>query len=90
MPHARRRNFHVPLSESVYEKLRDEATRSGEPATELARQAIEAALTERRRLRLGESIATYAEAAAGTADDLDPALERSATQHLVRRRRRRP
>ena len=86
---ARRRNFHVPLGEDVYLCLKDAADRSGKPATEIAREAIEAALRERRRAELAESIATYAAGAAGTTDDLDPDLERAAVEHLVKPRRRR-
>ncbi len=85
---SRLKNLHVPLSPGLHEKLRREATRTGKPATELAREAIEAALLERQRTALGESIAVYAAAVAGTQDDLDPALERSAIEHLSRRRRR--
>ena len=85
---ARRKNFHVPLGEDVYLQLRDAAERSGRPATELAREAIEAALLERRKTELGESIAHYAAEMAGTTDDLDPALERATVEHLVKRPRR--
>jgi predicted transcriptional regulator len=81
---ARRKNFHVPLSEDLYDRLRGEAERSGKPATELAREAIETALRERRRAKLDESIAGYAAAEAGTGADLDADLERAAIQHLVK------
>ena len=84
------RNLHVPLSQDLHDRLRREAARTGRPATELARAAIEAALVERRRAQLHESIAIYAAAAAGTKDDLDPDLERAAKEHLVGRKRRRP
>jgi hypothetical protein len=86
---ARRKNFHVPLDEDVYLRLKGEAKRSGKPATELAREAIEATLTERRRAALGESIASYAVAVAGTSDDLDRDLEQAALLHIVKPRRRR-
>jgi hypothetical protein len=33
------RNFHVPLSEDLYSRLREEAGRSKQPATALARHA---------------------------------------------------
>jgi predicted DNA-binding protein len=85
---ARRKNFHVPLDEDLYLRLRGEAERSGKPATELAREAIEAALTERGRTELDESIATYAVEVAGTSDDLDRDLEQAALLHLVKPRRR--
>jgi hypothetical protein len=84
---ARRKNFHVPLDEDIYLRLKEEAERSGKPATELARDAIEATLTERRRAQLGESIASYAVGVAGTSNDLDRGLEQAALEHLVKRRR---
>ena len=40
MPKTTSRNFHVPLPEALYERLRMEAEQSAEPATEIARQAI--------------------------------------------------
>jgi predicted DNA-binding protein len=86
---ARRKNFHVPLDEDVYLRLKGEAERAGKPATELAREAIEASLAERRRAELGESIASYAVEVAGTSDDLDRDLEQAALVHLVKPRRRR-
>jgi hypothetical protein len=86
---ARRKNFHLPLDVQLHQRLRREAIRSGKPATEVARDAIEAALAERQRLVLHESIAEYASAMAGTAADLDPLLERAASEQLSRRRRRR-
>lgn len=84
----RRKNFHVPLGEEVHRQLREAAERAGKPATELAREAIEAALLERRKAELGESIVRYAAETAGTTDDLDPALERATVEHLVKRPRR--
>jgi 3-methyladenine DNA glycosylase/8-oxoguanine DNA glycosylase len=86
---ARRKNFHVPLDEDVYRHLKDAAERSGKAATELAREAIEAALMERRKAELDQSIAAYAAEVAGTTDDLDPDLERAAVEHLVKRAGRR-
>jgi predicted DNA-binding protein len=77
------RNLHVPLPAEVHEALRGEAKRTGRPATVLAREAIEAYLRRRRRLTLHEAIATYAATRAGTVDDLDPALERAGTEHLL-------
>jgi hypothetical protein len=69
------RNFHLPLPEPVYRALRDEAAALGRPATAVARDAIEAWLRERRRMAVREALAAYAAAQAGTAADLDPALE---------------
>ncbi len=89
MPVARRRNFHIPLGEDLHRLLRIEAARTGRPATELARNAIESALRERQRFLLHESIAEYAAAVAGTEADLDPVLERVASEQLSGRKRRR-
>jgi predicted transcriptional regulator len=77
------RNFHVPLSAEVHEALRGEAERTGKPATALAREAIEAFLRRRRKIVLHEAISAYANARGGTADDLDPMLERAAIEHLL-------
>jgi predicted DNA-binding protein len=90
MQAGRRRNFHLPLDDDLYRRLRSEAARTGRPATELARNAIEAALRERQRFLLHESIAEYAAAVAGTQADLDPALERAGREHLSGRKKRRP
>jgi hypothetical protein len=78
-----RRNFHVPLEQAVYEQLRAEAERQSRPATDLARDAIEAWLREQRRLAVHESLAAYARAVAGTADDLDESLEQAAVDTLL-------
>jgi predicted DNA-binding protein len=86
---ARRKNFHVPLSDDVYMRLKGEAERTGKPATELAREAIEAALSERRRAELYQSIASYAAVAAGTNDDIDRELERATVQYLLKSKGRR-
>jgi predicted transcriptional regulator len=86
---ARLKNFHVPLSDDLYARLRQEAERSGKPATEVAREAIEDTLKERAARQLHASIAAYAAAAAGTKDDLDPDLESAAIQHLAKARKRR-
>ena len=53
------RNFHVPLPEGLYNKLREEAGRSGSPATELARRAIEVLLEQRQRDAISDAIARY-------------------------------
>jgi hypothetical protein len=82
------RNFHLPLREDVYAALRQEAAALRRPATVIAREAIEAWLWERRRASVRESIAAYAARHAGTAADLDPALE-AASLELWRSKRRR-
>lgn len=90
------RNFHLPLPEPTYRRLRDAAERTGQPATAVARHAIETWLREHRRTMVREAIARYAADAAGSRDDLDEALEaaglevweRSRTPRKRRARRR--
>jgi predicted transcriptional regulator len=83
------KNFHLPLSEEVYAALREQAAALSRPATVIAREAIEAWLRERHRASVREAIAEYAAKHAGTATDLDPALEAAALQLLRKRRRKR-
>jgi hypothetical protein len=83
------KNFHLPLPQRVYDALREEAERLHQPATVVAREALEAWLAERRRASVREAIATYAVAHAGTAADLDPALERASLDLLRGRKARR-
>lgn len=83
------RNFHVPLPPRLYEALQEEAAASRRPATALAREAIETWLRERRRAAVHEAVATYATKHAGTAVDLDPALEAAALEVVARRKPRR-
>ena len=82
------RNFHLPLPDDVYRSLREEAAAAKQPATALARRVIEAWLRERRKNALRESIAAYAAAHAGTAADLDPALEEAGLDALRPRKRK--
>lgn len=81
-------NLHVPLPRPLYERLRAQAEASGVPATRLAREAIARFLREVERGIVREAIAEYAAGAAGTVDDLDPALEAAAVAHVRRGRRR--
>jgi hypothetical protein len=69
------RNFHLPLPETLYRRLRDAAARTNQPATALARQALEHWLREHRRAVVREAIAAYAADVAGSPDDLDPEVE---------------
>lgn len=77
------KNLHVPLPDDLNRELREEAERSGRPATQIARDAIRQFLRRRRREALHEEIAAYARRAAGTAADLDPELEESALDDLA-------
>ena len=76
-------NFHVPLSEPVYRRLKETATRQRRPATQLVKQAVEYWLDEQERLAVHEEIAAYAAAMAGSESDLDPVLEAAATELLA-------
>ena len=83
MRKARMKNLHVPLPEPMYRRLRAEAERADRPATDLAREAIDGWLRERHRLMVHESILEYAEAVAGTEEDLDRDVESAAVDHLL-------
>jgi predicted DNA-binding protein len=89
MPRTSLRNLHVPLPATLHQRLRAEATRSGRPATTLARDAIEAWIREREREQVSDHIAEYAAQMAGSAADLDPVLERAAIDRLRHKRRKR-
>ncbi len=69
------KNFHVPLPENLYKQLRLEANKSNRPATELARNAIEEWLGEKRKNDIQNAIIDYAKNNAGTNHDIDKELE---------------
>lgn len=77
------RNFHVPLPESLYQKLRQEATLQGQPATALTRAALEDYLKEQERKRVREEFATWIKANAGSELDLDPDLEAAGIESML-------
>ena len=76
------RNFHVPLPDETYTRLRHEAARQHKPATQLVKQAVEYWLEEQERMALHEEIAAYAAQHAGTADDLDESLAEASLENL--------
>jgi predicted transcriptional regulator len=82
------RNFHLPLPEPTYRRLREAARRAKQPATVVARQAIEAWLRDQRKAAVREEIAAYAAKVAGTLDDYDPDLEAASLDAWGQRRRR--
>lgn len=82
------RNFHLPLPDPLYRRLRDAAERTKQPATTLARYAIDSWLRQHRKARLREAIAEYAVSVAGTTDDLDTDLEQASLDHLSENRKR--
>ena len=75
-------NFHVPLPEPLYKVLRDEAERTKQPATKLAREAISEFLEKRRKYLLHEEIAAYAKTHSGHSD-LDKDLEQASVDFIV-------
>lgn len=75
-------NLHVPLPPDLHTELRAESESSGQPLTELAREAIRSLLRRRKREALYRDIAAYASAAAGV-DDLDHRLEEASVEHLI-------
>ncbi len=77
------KNFHLPLPDQTYTQLRAEAERTQVPATNLAREAIDAWLREQRRKTRNDAIAAYARQMAGSTLDLDSALESAAVEHLL-------
>ena len=68
-------NFHLPLPEPLYRRLRDAAARANQPATTVARYALEHWLREHRKALVREEVAAYAAEVGGSRDDLDSALE---------------
>jgi predicted DNA-binding protein len=75
-------NFHIPLPEQLYNRLREVAKRQRRPATQMAKQAVEYWLGEQEKLALHEEIASYAAAASGSAEDLNEQLEAASLEHL--------
>jgi len=76
------RNFHLPLPEQVYRRLKQMAERQHRPATQVAKQAVEHWLEEQERLTLHEEIARYAGEVAGSGEDLDETIEAASLEHL--------
>lgn len=77
------RNFHLPLPDPLYRRLRKEAERSGTPATRLVRDALERYLRERERQAVHDAIVEYAASTAGTGVDLDEDLQEASLEFLV-------
>jgi len=82
------RRLDIPLPLDVYQRLRKEARAARQPATVVARHAIEAWLRQRRRAAVHKAISAYANVMAGTGADLDPALEAASLEHLAEEERR--
>ena len=78
------RNFHVPLPEVLYNRLREISSERGRPATSMVREAIEEWVVRTERLRIHDEIAAYAAAEAGGEHDLDEDLEQAAAEEFFR------
>ena len=78
------KNFHLPLPEQTYNRLRAEAERTQVPATALAREAVDWWLRQQFRKARHDAIAAYATEMAGTHLDLDADLESAGIEHLVK------
>lgn len=79
------RNLHVPLDPLLYASLMAEARRTGCPATQVARQAIERLLEQRRKEEIERELAEYVQEMAGTTADLDPALQAAGIEQWLGR-----
>jgi hypothetical protein len=78
------KNFHLPLPEQTYSRLRAEAERTQVPATALAREAIDLWLRHQLRKARHKAITAYAEEMSGSRLDLDPVLESAGIEHLLK------
>jgi hypothetical protein len=78
------KNFHLPLPEETYLRLRAEAERVQVPATTLAREAVDGWLRQQARKARQDAISAYAAEMAGTDLDLDTDLESAGVEHLVK------
>ncbi len=74
------RNLHLALPESIYRRLLDAAERTNQPATTLAKHAIETWLRQPQKAMVRDAIAAYAANVAGSPDDFDEALESAALE----------
>ncbi len=75
-------NFHLPLPPELHEQLREEAEISGQPATTVAREALQINLAQRRRQRLHSEISAFATEHGGSSFDLDEDLEQAGIETL--------
>ena len=79
---AQSRNFHVPLPEELYDRLRAESRRREVPATQMVREAVEVWLDDAEQEALRHGIEAYAEEMAASSADLDEDLAESGLEHL--------
>jgi hypothetical protein len=83
------KSIHVSLPAPMHEELHVEARRRKQPATALARGAIQGWLQEQRKRAVFDAIRAYADAEGGGPNDLDPGLEAAGIEVILGRRRRR-
>jgi predicted transcriptional regulator len=76
----KRKNVHVPLEPELHARLVAQARRVRSPVTVVAREAIAAWTVEQELQAERDAIRAYAEAMAGSQDDLDEALEEAAAE----------
>ena len=77
------KHIYLPLTEDVHAALITEAQRRGQPATTLAREAIERMILDARRQATEMELDAYILAEAGGTHDLDEGLEAAGVEHLL-------
>ncbi len=77
------KHLHLPLTEDVHAALMSEALRRGQPATTLAREAVERLVLDARRQATETELEAYIRAEAGGPHDLDEDLEAAGVEHLL-------
>lgn len=75
--------LYLPLPQTIYKKLREEAQRTRLSELIIARDAIDNWLKQREKAALYQDIAAYAKAHAGSDVDLDEELELASIEHLL-------
>lgn len=78
------KNFHIPLTTEMHDQLRQFAKERGQPASHLAREALQEWLAVQEAKRLQEEISRFARENAGTELDLDEDLERAGIGVVLR------
>ena len=81
---AANKNFHLPLPPALYADLRAAAERAGTPATDVAREAIQAWLKQERRRKIQQELRAFTETYAGTEWDLDPRFEAAGIESIAK------
>lgn len=74
--------IHVPLSKELYGWLKEESKRSRQPATVIAREALESLRKTRLKKEREANVAAFIEANAGTDWDYDPVVGEASLESL--------